>query len=411
LASLAKIERPVAVAKEAAHKVLHRDEVETQGKIDVGGPVLEYFILHGILPNGTVKIISGRPTRTSLSPLEVKQYLFSNGVGLLREKAIQLAQKQEKLLHRQEIEDLTREKAETNVAAEKKRREELIRELKKDAANADPREKRKIRNQARQGSRALSDLKRRLSKPALLMAETYLFEDDVLVTQIGRTEWSLSEYGKVNLQNQQIYVYGMLYEMPQVVDFGGRKFHFCLFDPWDTRDIEDGGVIKTIGLTQDDRQAFLEYVKGLFQFTSFLKTKQQLVTALKENTALKQSLAKVQKKVGEYLGAIDELREELQTGALGGLNISSILVSLLVAITTCGLIGAGFGLLVDVFLGVSQTITVEPVYNDTSHVFIRNDRVIAQNSSPYAVPVAIFFTLGGCFFGVMLSARLWGHKK
>jgi hypothetical protein len=404
-----KLSRQVTVLKETARKAVHRNEITTEGAADYGGPVLDWFVVHGIKLDGTVRIISGRPTRTNMNAVEVRDFLRDNALTLLKEQAVELARKQEQLLHRDEIQDLLEQKGEVQSEAERKKISELVKQLRTEAQDVDPRELQSIRSQAKEIDDVTTGLLRRMRKPALLTAETYIF-DDVMLVQIGRMEFSMVDYGKVNLQTQQVYVYGMLSELPEPIDLGGRKFRFCIFDPWDTRDIEDGGVIQTISLTHEDRQAFFEWVKRLFTFTSFLKVSQQRAAFATENAALKEALKERAEKIGEIGRVVEDLKDQLVLAGAGILNVSSILVSLLISVGGMGslgfLIGVGFAAL----LGSSVITTDQNVFNDTSHSLIRIDHLVTQTPNPYASILPGVTTLAFMFLGIMISSRRWGHK-
>jgi hypothetical protein len=335
---------------------------------------------------------------------EVTQYLTNNALKLLQEEAHGLAEKHETLLHTREITDLEKEKASFGDTGKRLQKEidQEIQDLKDQADRVDPEEIRQIRTEINRIEKLTREIEKTSKKPDLLLAESYVFNDEMIV-QVGHTEFSLVDYGKVDDQTGQLLVYGSIHELPEPIDIG-RKVHFSLFDPWDTRTVEDGGMIKTIGLTVDDRMALYQWTERAGRYMSVLSQIQQLITVKKQRDGLTELVKDLQTDAGEYVRQIRALQKQVVDQGGGMLNFASILLSM--SLSILGLMAFGFILGSLLSLSLPASIVERPFYNATR--IIRIDQIQTPNPLATSLPSIMIFCFA--FIGILFASRRWGRR-
>lgn len=381
------------------HRPLEKDKLN-EGPIDIGGPTLDQITLHGLRFDGTTRVISGHPQRSTRELPEILEYVSEASLNQLHAKGSEIVEEAEKLEHANEIKQLEDERASTRSEVRQKKIDEAIAELKKQAENAPAPERLRVKSEAKRIGNLAKGIQEGLKQAGFLNAAVYIFDNPrIMIVHMGHTEFSLVDYAKADSYTGQLIVYGFIQELPEPIDVGRGKYEFAIFDPLDTREVEKGGQLKVTYFSHTERMQLQTWVSKILHFTSYIQVLQKFKTTALLLKQADRTIKDLQSKLAKVSDAYQQLKAEAKVNVTGSLSASYL--SFFVSIFGLGGVGLVAGILLSIMLGSSVNTVQQPIYN-------RNQTLIGTTPVTIQTPNPLIYVLPGmlCLACVLIAVVL-----
>lgn len=380
--------------------VLGGEEAKPRAEGVYHGLLEDYVVIEGNTLEHQRVIIAGRPVRTSMNAQDIEDFLTDYIATELEQRVKELARKKEALLHEDEIERLSLEVDYIADRLEKQKIKQQIRILQTEAQEADSQEVGEITAEAADIDRERKEIEELLEQPNPF-TEIYAFKDD-LVVHMGHTELPLREYGYVHYPTQYVHVPGAIDSLPGQIDIG-RKVRLWFFDPYDLREVEDGGELKILVLSTEQKLAIQGWLEKSVKLASVVRLVQDNRNLTRQVTDLQEGDKSQQRQIGILKREVRRLEFALGTKHLSQLGFSNAIVTFIMSTLGLGLIFGVVGVIAGFAIPPTQTQTITPITNGT--LVTGHDINTSAITSPFAVILPMLGVLVGVALGIMLSVR------